>query len=94
MRRANVRPLGEIRFPEHDRTRGTQAFHERRIAMRDVVREREGSRGRRRAVARFDIVFHEHGDTRESAVRCSGAACCIARACVVERVRVRRNHAP
>ena len=93
MRRANVRPFRKIRLSEHDRACGPQTRHERCIAMRYVVRKRERARGRCGTVVRLDIIFHEHRDAREHATQLAGAACGIARAGVVERVRVERDHA-
>ena len=65
LRRADVRPLRKVRLAEDDGAGGAQPRDERRVARRGDARERERAGRRHHAVARRDVVLHQHGDPVE-----------------------------
>ncbi len=69
-----IRPLGEIRLGEDDRSSRTQASNPRRVPARDVVRQGETTRRRRHAIPRFDVVLYDDGQAVQRAARLSGFA--------------------
>jgi hypothetical protein len=91
-RRADVRPLGEVRLAEDHGSRGAQLLDHERIARRLHVDERERARGGLHAVGRRDVVLHQHGNAVQRAARPRALAFLVERGRDGERIRIQLDH--
>ena len=89
---ANVGPLGEIGLAEDDRAGFAQPRHQRRIAVRHVLRQRQRTGGRG-VLDVLDVVLEQHRNAVQRPAHIAGAALLIERARLFERLRVQRKHA-
>src|SRR4051812_24472242 len=62
MRRAEVRPLAQVRLAEYDGTGGTEAFDDVRIARSSRTLECERAGRGSHAIGGIDVVLYEHRD--------------------------------
>ncbi len=88
----DVGPLAEVGLAQDHRARRAQPRHQRRIAPRHVVRQRQrpGRGGHR--VGRLDVVLHQHGHPVQRPARPPRRALRVQRARVLGRPRVQRQH--
>ena len=88
VRRAEVRPLAEVRLAEDDRARRAQPLDDERVARRARPVERERAGGGGHAVRGVDVVLHEH---RDAVQRTAHLARAFARRRARRRWRARRG---
>ena len=91
-RRAEVRPLGQVRLAEDHRARLSQPPDQERIARRRHLPERERPRRRLHAIGGIDVVLHEHGDPMQRPPDAARTALRVERVGDLERVGVRLQH--
>ncbi len=77
-RRAEVGPFAEVRLAQDHRAGVAQSRHEKGIARRGEVRERERSGARAHAVARRDVVLEQDRDAVQRAAEHARLALAVA----------------
>jgi hypothetical protein len=91
---AEVRPLREVRLPEHDRARCAQPGDDEGVAWGRRAGEGERPGGGQHAIAGCDVVFDEDGDAVQRTARAPGFPLGIQTVGVLQRVRIDLDHAP
>ena len=92
VRRADIGPFAEVGLAEDHRALPAQARHQRRVAARDVVLEREAPGGRRDRIPGLNIVLDQHRHAVERPERLACLAPRIGSARLRDRIGVGRDH--